>query len=282
MEATELFEIYQHEDDSVRKKLTKKAIKLQKQYYKRRKINERFIKQKSLAQKITSLIFDAVLIVVALACGLICFCNVSSRLQNLPPSIGGYMTMQIVSGSMRASGFEIGDSVMIQAVETDTLKEGDMIAFYVYAPSYRNFSKYKSEKLNLENTGELQYNVSIKSFLGLQNEEVQIAAKANSRRVFHEIIGVYEDKEGVRWFETKGTSNASKDRWWVKETLVIEQTSVKASFDLPTVNKYDATVEWTCSLSDFAPVLQCSAWSSGERGRCRSGSWCFAPGSGTG
>ena len=43
----------------------------------------------------------------------------------------------------------------------------------------------------------------------------------NSRRVFHEIIGVYEDKEGVRWFETKGTSNATKDRWWVKETLVI-------------------------------------------------------------
>ena len=40
----------------------------------------------------------------------------------------------------------------------------------------------------------------------------------------------------------------------LKETLVIEQTSVKASFDLPTVNKYDATVEWTCSLSDFAEV----------------------------
>ena len=40
----------------------------------------------------------------------------------------------------------------------------------------------------------------------------------------------------------------------LKEALVIEQTSVKASFDLPTVNKYGATVEWTCSVSDFAEV----------------------------
>ena len=43
MGASELFEIYSHEDDSVQKKLTKKAIKLQKKYYKRRKIDEKFI-----------------------------------------------------------------------------------------------------------------------------------------------------------------------------------------------------------------------------------------------
>ena len=221
MEASEMFEIYQHEDDSVQKKLTKKAIKLQKKYYKRRKINEKFIHKKSLAKKITSVIFDIALIGIALVCGLVCFCNISSRLQNLPPSIGGYMAMQVVSGSMRASGFEIGDSVMIKSVNTDTLKEGDMIAFYVYAPSYQNFSKYRSTKIDPTTTGGLKYEVSVKSFLGLQNAEVQIAAKANSRRVFHEIIGVYEDKDGIRWFETKGTSNAAKDRWWVKETLVI-------------------------------------------------------------
>ena len=221
MEATEMFEIYQHEDDSVRKKLSKKAIKLQRQYYKRRKINERFIKQKSLAKKITSLIFDAFLVVVALACGLVCFCNISSRLQNLPPSIGGYMAMQIVSGSMRASGFEIGDSVMIKAVDTDTLEIGDKIAFYVYAPSYNGFNKYKCEKLTNNQEVELQYESSIKSFLGLQNPDVQLAAKSNSRRVFHEIINIYEDNEGVRWFETKGTSNATKDRWFIKETLVV-------------------------------------------------------------
>ena len=113
MEASEILSIYVHEDDSVHKKLTKKAIKLQKQYYKRRKINEKYINKKSPLKKAISIVFDFALIAVALFCGLVCFCNVSSRMQNLPPSIGGYMAMQIVSGSMRASGCEIGDSVMV-------------------------------------------------------------------------------------------------------------------------------------------------------------------------
>ena len=58
MEATELFDIYKHEDDSVQKKLSKKAIKLQKKYYKRRKINERFLKKKSPLKKAFSIVFD--------------------------------------------------------------------------------------------------------------------------------------------------------------------------------------------------------------------------------
>lgn len=221
MEASELLNIYVHEDDSVHKKLTKKAIKLQKQYYKRRKINEKYFKMKSPLKKTISIFFDIVCVVVAMLCGLVCFCNISSRMQNLPPSIGGYMAMQIVSGSMRASGFEIGDSVMIKSVDTDTLKTGDKIAFYVFPPSYQNFSEYNSRKLSDDEIGDLEYSVSIKSFLGIQNAEIQEAAKYNSRRVFHEIIAVYEDAEGVRWFKTKGTSNVSKDSWVIKETMVI-------------------------------------------------------------
>lgn len=221
MEASELLDIYVREDDSVQKKLTKKAIKLQKQYYKRRKINEKFINKKSPLKKAISIFFDVVCIAVAAVCGLMCFCNISSRIQNLPPSIGGYMAMQIVSGSMRASGFEIGDSVMIKSVNTDTLKTGDKIAFYVFVPSYQNFREYKCKQVTNDEIGELEYNVSVKSFLGIQNPEIQEAAKYNSRRVFHEIIAVYEDADGVRWFKTKGTSNATKDSWTIKETMVI-------------------------------------------------------------
>lgn len=221
MEASEILSIYVHEDDSVHKKLTKKAIKLQKQYYKRRKINEKYINKKSPLKKAISIVFDFALIAVALFCGLVCFCNVSSRMQNLPPSIGGYMAMQIVSGSMRASGFEIGDSVMVKSVNTDTLKEGDKIAFYVFAPTYQNFKEYRCTRITNDKIGELEYTTSLKSVLGIQNVEIQEAAKYNSRRVFHEIIAVYEDADGVRWFKTKGTSNATKDSWTVKETMVI-------------------------------------------------------------
>ena len=75
MEASEILSIYVHEDDSVHKKLTKKAIKLQKQYYKRRKINEKYINKKSPLKKAISIVFDFALIAVALFCGLVCFCN---------------------------------------------------------------------------------------------------------------------------------------------------------------------------------------------------------------
>lgn len=216
-----LLNVYTNEDDSVQKKLTKRAIKLQKKYYKRRKIKEKFIVKKSPLRKAISIVVDTACVLVAVLCGLVCFCNISCRFQNLPPSVGGYMAMQIVSGSMRASGFEIGDSVMVRAVDTDTLKEGDMIAFYVYTPSYQNFKSYTATKLDSSQIDDLKYKVSIQNILGIYNNDIQEAAKANSRRVFHQIIGVYEDSDGVRWFQTKGTSNATRDGWYVKETMVI-------------------------------------------------------------
>lgn len=221
MEATDILKVYTNEDDSVQKKLTKRAIKLQKKYYKRRKIKERFVVKKSPLRKAISMVVDTVCVLVALMCGLVCFCNISCRFQNLPPSVGGYMAMQIVSGSMRASGFEIGDSVMVRSVDTDTLKEGDMIAFYVYSPSYRNFKSYQATKLDSSQIGKLKYTVTPQTFLGIYNSDIQEAAKANSKRVFHQIIGVFEDSNGVRWFQTKGTSNATRDGWYVKETMVI-------------------------------------------------------------
>lgn len=221
MEASELVNVYVHEDDSVQKKLTKRAIKLQKKYYRRRKINERFFAKKSPIKKAISVTFDVVCVLVAVLCGLVCFCNISCRFQNLPSSIGGYMAMQIVSGSMRASGFEIGDNIMIKSVDTDTLKRGDKIAFYVYSPSYKDFRVNKSKEISNSEIGDLEYSVSLTTFFGIQNAEIQEAAKNNSRRVFHEIVGVYEDANGVRWFQTKGTSNTVKDSWYVKETMVI-------------------------------------------------------------
>jgi len=221
MEATELFDIYKHEDDSVQKKLSKKAIKLQKKYYKRRKINEKFLKKKSPLKKAFSIVFDVVCVFVALVCGVACFCNISSRFQNLPPSIGGYMAMQIASPSMVASGFDVGENVMVQAVDTDTLKVGDIIAFYNYEPGYAHFNAHKAKKIDSSTIGDLKYEVSIPLFFGFRNDEINTAAKDNAKRVIHQIVTIYEDADGVRYFETKGTSNNSKDRWFVKETLII-------------------------------------------------------------
>ena len=42
----------------------------------------------------------------------------------------------------------------------------------------------------------------------------------------------------------------------LKEELTLDVTSVKADLTLPIVDKYDATVEWSCSVSDFAEVSE--------------------------
>ena len=49
-----ILNIYVNEDDSVQKKLDKRAVKLQRKYYKRRKFNEKYVKYKSGFQKFLS------------------------------------------------------------------------------------------------------------------------------------------------------------------------------------------------------------------------------------
>lgn len=216
-----VLDIYVHEDDSVRKKLTDRAIKLQKKYYKKRKINEKVLKKKTPLQKVVSAVFDIIGVCVAIICGAMCFSGITNRFQNLPASLAGYTTMKIASGSMVASGFEIGESVTVSSVDAKTLKEGDIIAFYVYRPNSIKFRQLNTEKVDTSNIGKVKFDSSIQSFFGFHNDEIKTAASAGSNRVIHEIIAVYEDQNGERWFETKGTSNPLKDSWYINENFII-------------------------------------------------------------
>ena len=95
---------------------------------------------------------------------------------------------------------------MVKAVDTSTLREGDIIAFYVYSDSYSEFDSENTTKLDLEDT-KTKSNITIGNFFGFQSNEIKEAANAGSMIVFHEIVGIYEDSNGERWFETKGSSN---------------------------------------------------------------------------
>lgn len=214
-------DIYVHEDDSVRKKLTDRAIKLQKKYYKKRKINEKVLKKKTPLQKAVSAVFDIIGVCVALVCGAMCFSGITNRFQNLPASLAGYTTMKIASGSMVASGFEIGESVTVSSVDAKTLKEGDIIAFYVFRPNSIKFRQLNTRKVDTSKIGDVKFDSSMESFFGFHNEEIKTAAASGSNRVIHEIIAVYEDQYGQRWFETKGTSNPLKDSWYINENYII-------------------------------------------------------------
>ena len=144
---SEVLNVIVKEDDSVSKKLTKRALKLQEKYYKKRKINEFFLRKKTPIQKAMTILVDFFAVMLAVTCGFMCFCNIASRVQGLTPSIAGYSTLRVISGSMRASGFEVDESVMVRCVEIDSLKEGDIIAFYEYRQSAKKFDKLDTQKI---------------------------------------------------------------------------------------------------------------------------------------
>ncbi len=170
-------------------------------------------------KKILSTIYTVFLVCVFLVSGVFCTATIYGMLNGRPTSIFGCSFMAIASESMTNSGYEVGDVISVCAVNTKTLKEGDIIAFYLDRKIDDDFSTRNS--MIIKNTDELEYANAFKNFFGVSNPDMNDASKRGCRRVFHQITKVYEDKNGVRWFVTKGTSNNIEDRWYVKETLVI-------------------------------------------------------------
>ena len=216
-----ILNIYVNEDDSVQKKLDKRAVKLQKKYYKRRKFNEKYVKYKSGLQQFFSKLGFFFGIVVVVVSVFLCFCNLMARVNNLVPSVGGYSTLKVETTSMTASGIKQFDTIVARACDETTIGEGDIIVFYVYWPSSYKFVNLNCERIDDSEIPELKYSVTKEEFIGIQNQEKKLAAKANAKRVVHQVIEVYEDYKGERWFKTKGTSNLTEDTWWINENYVI-------------------------------------------------------------
>jgi len=205
------------------KQLQRTAEKLKQKYSKKRKLNEKkVLKQKTPLQKVwsaTSTILVSLLIVFSC---MLCLTCVIGRVQNVPPTFLGYNYMQIATGSMEASGFMVGDKIVVRAVNTDTLKPGDDIAFYVYRNNYREFYNRTITEIT-DYAPATQYAFSPRMLIGLQTSEIQEAAnpKLATQIVFHKVVAVYEDELGERWFKTRGTSNPVNDIWNINEKMVL-------------------------------------------------------------
>lgn len=128
--------------------------------------------------------------------------------------------MQISSSSMEKSGFKKGDKVVVRAVKTDSLKPGDIIAFMLYRKSSNTFNPSKVNVV--KNYGEeVEFKNSFSLMLGFQSKEIKEASKEKSIIIFHKITNVFEDENGDRWFETKGTSNTFKDDFYTHESMIL-------------------------------------------------------------
>lgn len=209
------------EDDSVTRAIEKTAKRLEEKYSNKRKVNEKkLMKGTSKTKRVLTIIFDSVLVVFCLACCAIGISSFLFKINKLPPSFAGYSFMQVVSGSMKADGFDVGDNIIVKSVDTKSLNVGDNIAFYVYSKDYNKFYNLHTTLLNKEAT-QHRSNLTFARFFGVPSGYIKEAANHNARLVFHKIERIYQDETGMYWFKTKGSSNDSEDYWHVSENMVV-------------------------------------------------------------
>ena len=153
-----------------------------------------------------------------------------AKINKSVPSFAGYSFMKVATGSMTnesitingveySSGHKVGDEIVIRRVNTDTLNVGDKIAFYVYMDSFNEY--YENKPKYIQEQNETEYKISFGSFWGFQSKELRTASKANSKLVFHHIVGIYKEEDGTRWFKTQGSSATIQDYWVIKDSYVV-------------------------------------------------------------
>ena len=206
----------------LQKKIEQVSKRLGKKYNKKRWVNEKgMLNEKTPLQKGLSIFANVIFWVLLTICILLCLTTVIPRANGILPNFLGYNHIEITTPSMTASGFNIGDNLVIRAVNTDSLKPGDKIAFFVYAESVRQYNTLNKTRVNTFSEDK-EYKINIRQMFGYEIKEKKQAYKAKSSIVFHEIVAVYEDENGNRWFKTRGTSNGnSVDDWAINEKLVI-------------------------------------------------------------
>ena len=209
------------EDDSVEKLLSKTAKSLQRKYAKHRQVNEALLKPKTTKQKILSICADIACVILVLFASIVCFSGLNSRIQKVCPTFAGYSNLKVQTGSMVASGFNVGDSLIVKTVNTRTLHENDKIAFYVYADDYKAFDVNTCVRINNDTIAQTSYTTSVGSLFGIQTTKIATAAKSGAKLVFHHIRAIYEDASGTRWFKTYGSSNSVDDLWFISEDMVV-------------------------------------------------------------
>ncbi|MBQ8908785.1 MAG: hypothetical protein IJY90_00635 [Clostridia bacterium] len=211
------------EDNSVQEKIQKTAAALKEKYSKKRKVNERWLlKGRSKTARVFSVIIDVILVGLCVIC---CMFGASSfifKLNNLPPTFAGYSFMEVISPSMVDAGFDIGSKVVIRKVDPKSLDVGDKIAFYRYPKDYNQFYDLEVEDItDQKEETELDYGLTFTEFFGVPSKDISAAAKANSKLVFHTILRIYQDENGMYWFITKGASNPGPDSERISERMVV-------------------------------------------------------------
>lgn len=141
-------------------------------------------KKNTTIKKILNVMFDILFAVVLVLLFSFLLIAVQKGHTNRPPELFGNMYVRVASGSMRASGFNVGDVVCVKTCKISELKEGDIITFYYCAIDPENLEE--KDDFNDFETGRRTFKSSI---------------------IFHKIADIKVDDDGYAWVLTYGTSN---------------------------------------------------------------------------
>lgn len=194
--------------------------KLEHKYSVSRSVNEQSIsKDVKPWCKVMTVVLDIFFGLLVIFSGLFCFNILNNRIQGTPASLMGFSAMRVASGSMMPE-FAVGDAIMVHAVKTHTLSEGDRIAFYVYNEDIEGYLTHTMAAVP-ESERNAEFLFDFNQLMGVQTNDVRTAALNGATLVFHEIVGIQEDETGKWWFTTKGTNNASQDNWRIEEQYIV-------------------------------------------------------------
>jgi len=228
-----LIKLAKREREREKKDLKRVEEKLLSKYRKRNKLDTLSLAKKLKIKKGLSIASTVIVGVLSVFCIMLTTSNIFCTSYGTCPSIAGYSSLKVKTGSMSAknitidgqtfeSNLPIGENIVVRSVDTATLKVGDRIAFYVYDNNRKQFNFVKKERISIPQDTTTKYKLSFMQFFGFQSSEIREASSADGTKlVIHHITDIFRDENGKLWFNTQGSSNASKDNWFISEEMVV-------------------------------------------------------------
>lgn len=196
-------------------------------------------KPKKTFYTVLGMIGDCLFIPIMIISLLVCMFIFMERRHSEPPSIFGVSIVRVLTGSMIASGFYVNDNVVVKKCEPNQIWEGDIIAFYARYDDV-DIKMYNYKQLTKLQSSDQQIDLPQTPVVYEGRTNVDDAKERGTRIVFHQVIGVYVDENGTRFFETKGTSNGSKDMYPAREDFVVGRY-------VETPVALRSAIKWVCS-----------------------------------
>lgn len=173
---------------------------------------------------IISDIFIYPIIIISL---IACIAMYTSKSENVIPPVFGYSFVKVLSGSMVKSGFEINEIVIINQNQKDNVGKDDIVAFYYPVKKIAGKSSLKKvDEITNRSNISFTYKVDgVEETINRSGKEYELDKETLTKKAriyFHHILNIYVDTEdGIIYYETKGSSNASADTYLIREDLII-------------------------------------------------------------